>query len=97
MLLNGGILKTKMFICEENMHCVDCPRHDPTESCCHWIEVEPVKRGKWEKLFQTQYDNETIPRDTIQCSICRTKIRVIAGERPNYCSNCGARMESEEE
>lgn len=55
-------------------------------------DVTPVVRGKWVK----NGDNQPMSCDTVYCcSICG-KGRYLYGF-PNFCPNCGARMEVEHE
>lgn len=58
-------------------------------------EIAEPKRGKW--IFKTVFPNDKseFPRGYIVCSICGSHHR---NSTPcNYCPNCGARMESDEE
>lgn len=54
--------------------------------------IDPVKHGKWEcvkkKLARGGYV------DASECSVCH-KI-IMPHLKPNYCPNCGARMERSE-
>lgn len=56
------------------------------------IEAEPTKHGKW--ILNSQYGAE--------CSECGTAMFEIVGApyttfEPNYCPNCGAKMDEVEE
>ena len=46
------------------------------------VEVEPVKRGKWEKVGDNSY----------KCSNC-SEVSCCKG---NYCPDCGAKMENKD-
>ena len=50
-------------------------------------DVQPVKRGRWEK-------NNFI--NWRACSICGYRIDVIYADRAKYCPNCGADMRGED-
>lgn len=58
--------------------------------------IDPVKHGKWLKIGDC---------NTVQCSECFDDFDYIDGlcylchgqELPNYCPNCGAKMERSEE
>lgn len=56
------------------------------------IDADPVRRGRWEVIY---YDN--IPK-IAKCSECEevlvfTKRDHLIRHMPNYCPNCGAKME----
>ena len=55
------------------------------------IEVAPVKHGRWIKIFEDE--------DSIQarCSACGMVYYLGKGRDPNYCGNCGAKMDEVEE
>ena len=79
----------EFWICEKDVHCIDCPRNDPNETCAHWIEVAPVKHGRWVKAeprgcwsYSEAYK---------QCSEC-DEVTFLA-EKMSYCPNCGAKMD----
>lgn len=60
------------------------------------IDAEPVRHGKWEVIF---YDN--IPK-IAQCSECGEGLIFTKKDYPirhisNYCPNCGAKMEVDDE
>lgn len=56
------------------------------------IEAEPVKRGRWEP-YQT-------PIETRQsgwiCTRCSGVVRDVSNGDTDYCPNCGAKMDLEE-
>lgn len=68
-----------MWICENGSRCVD-----PCDDCEHYIEVEPVRHGKWVKVYRV------CGIDVLKCSVC-------GGEHPRlataFCCDCGARMD----
>ena len=88
------------FICEKQGRCCSHEFYNSIEQaitdsedgvpCDHLIEVAPVRHGKWieqEKYtFGVMYD----------CSICDNRI-LDNGHSWNYCPNCGAKMDKEEE
>lgn len=49
------------------------------------IETEPVRHGHWV---------ETTDRIQHECSVCHI---CVCGSYGNYCSNCGAKMDGDEE
>ena len=51
------------------------------------IEAEPVRRGKWEIIDDTEF---RVPG--WYCSLCNYQISDRYGKY-NYCPNCGAKME----
>lgn len=55
------------------------------------VEAEPIRHGHW--IVEFENDNG---RD-LRCSECRTKFYVGKGRDGNYCPNCGAKMDEEEE
>lgn len=75
---------TVMFVCEKDMHCVDCPKNYPDEVCDHWIEVEPILHAYW--------INKEFVHGNVwgECSHCG--VEQLAD---NYCGNCGAKMDGE--
>ena len=56
------------------------------------IEAEPIKHGRWEVVY---FDN--IPT-LAYCSRCDQTLRFTRENEktPNYCPNCGAKMDGEE-
>lgn len=60
--------------------------------CVQQIEAEPVRHGRWEEVSM----------DAV-CTVCGTKFNDemywIQGDGmyPNYCPECGAKMDAEEE
>ena len=56
-------------------------------------KAEPVRHGRWEGLW-----NGCCGIDQMHCSVCRHEIRYTDGFKrgmPNYCPNCGAKMDLE--
>lgn len=56
------------------------------------VDAEPIKHGRW--ILNSQYGTE--------CSECGTAMFEIVGApyttfEPNYCPNCGARMDAQED
>lgn len=58
------------------------------------IEAEPVRHGEW-KIKTDDYDCEYI-----MCSCCKEEFypadEDTVDTKPNYCPNCGAKMEGKE-
>ena len=54
----------------------------------HTIEAEPVRHGRWET-------NSDRP-DTLICSVCKCGFDMWKHDSHNYCPNCGARMDLED-
>jgi hypothetical protein len=58
------------------------------------IEAEPVKHGRWE-VFLSDYDD----CEMMSCSNCRSEFydgdNDTVDNFPNYCANCGAKMDLE--
>lgn len=54
------------------------------------IEVEPVKHGKWVSA-------ERRPMTFYECSLCNDRWNYGAVIHMNYCPNCGAKMDLEEQ
>lgn len=84
-----------MFICEKDMHCVemDCPIHNPEETCDHMIEVEPVKYGGW-TIHDPDWNSWT-------CTNCKEAWILNDGDpianNMRYCPHCGAKCLSDDD
>jgi rRNA maturation endonuclease Nob1 len=68
-----------MWICEKGSHCVD-----GCDGCKHFIEVEPVVHGRWEKHGKHDW----------RCTVCKRGVP-YSFTGFNYCPNCGAKMDGE--
>lgn len=55
-------------------------------------DVAPVRRGRWNVVEALSDDIQTAG----ECNICGENISWF-GKLPNYCPNCGARMDKEDE
>ena len=63
------------------------------------VEAEPRKHGRWIHVFDSE------PYDEYVCSVCGTRASSFIGGtemwycllKPNYCPNCGAKMDEVEE
>ena len=81
---------SEMWICDKDMHCIDCPRNDPNKTCEHWIEVAPVKHGRWVYKKVGGW----------KCSECGVQAPfwcfATTQNLSNYCHNCGAKMDEVE-
>lgn len=68
-------------------------------SCTPTIEAEPIRHGHWINACQTKFDKLFFPR-TVKCSVCGNYLDfdgINAGwDDTNYCPNCGAKMDEEE-
>ena len=55
------------------------------------IDAEPVRHGKWIDIDEQSYTWK------VRCSCCGNERSMMStqGEYPNYCENCGARMDEE--
>ena len=62
----------------------------------HWVEVqttidaEPMKHGKWMEIIEVNEYGEPY-QSGVYCSECGE----ISIYEPNYCPNCGAKMDAE--
>lgn len=58
---------------------------------CPTIDAVPVRHGKWIDMDEQSYTWK------IRCSCCDHERSMMStqGEYPNYCENCGARMDEE--
>lgn len=52
------------------------------------IEAEPVRHGK------LVYKGRLLDCEYFNCSECETELSIV-GNKPNYCPNCGARMDGD--
>ena len=78
------------FICEKQGRCCPHEFYDSIEQaitdsedgvpCDHLIEVAPMRHGRWVMTAPHPY-----------CSLCFVECR----DKPNYCPNCGAKMDLE--
>ena len=56
--------------------------------------AEPIKRGRWE--FNGYYISELSGIIQVKCSKCGFKTLANGLDDYNYCPNCGARMDEED-
>ena len=86
--------------------CHDCAEYDTDNHCCHrWTKVirqtveemktdgyAPVRHGHWIDIDEQSYTWK------IRCSVCGHERSMIStqGKYPNYCENCGAKMDEGE-
>jgi len=87
--------------------CTDCKEYDKERHCCprfnRVIEetVAEIKTDGWQKVQhgRWEYVKKRLARggyvDASECSVCH-KI-IMPHLKPNYCPNCGARMDEVEE
>lgn len=56
------------------------------------IEAEPIKHGRWinEQLASTSGGSYSV----VRCSVCKAQFPMY---KTNYCPNCGARMDEQQE
>ena len=84
------------FICEKQGRCCPHEFYDSIEQaitdsedgvpCDHLIEVESVRHGRWLPF------HSTAAGDIQYCSACE----IGCTWKPNYCPNCGCKMDLEE-
>ena len=57
------------------------------------VDAEHVRHGKWIDMDEQSYTWK------VRCSVCGHERSMMSthGEYPNYCENCGARMDEVEE
>lgn len=60
-------------------------------------KAETVKHAHWSMVdYGYEIDATSFHRfDMLRCSRCGNEHKVMDGYRPNYCENCGARMDEE--
>lgn len=58
-------------------------------------DVVEVRHGRWLRVGQSFIDPNKFL--CFECSICRCTLDNHIKVEPNYCPNCGARMDGEEE
>lgn len=61
-------------------------------ACIHSVDVAPVVHGKWVKDEDSCHYDYYMTYFDFNCSICG-EIETDKHGLPNYCSNCGAKME----
>ena len=66
------------------------------------VDAQEVKHGEWKPIFMTvayEYAGKTFDLRGIECSECGEEMIYELKEsfqpKPNYCPNCGARMDGE--
>lgn len=55
------------------------------------VDAEPVRHGRWIMEYETKEGR------SMRCSECRMVFWVGFGRDGNYCPNCGAKMDGEQE
>ena len=68
----------------------------------HAADVEPVRHGRWEEYSHSRYcgidaDGEPVYRDGVVYYCSNPKCRRKTVIKENYCPNCGAKMDLEDE
>ncbi len=55
------------------------------------VDAKPVRPGKWIDMDEQSYTWK------VRCSVCGHERSMMStqGEYPNYCENCGARMDED--
>lgn len=69
--------------------CDECKHHVLEVSCERLMEqptIDPVKHGRWIGI-----DDD--PHETWECDQCGCIYEEMPSWTPNYCPNCGARMD----
>lgn len=64
-------------------------------SGCESADVVEVRHGRWLRVGQSFIDPNKFL--CLECSICRCTLDNHIKVEQNYCPNCGARMDGEEE
>ena len=83
-----------MFYCKEIECAPEWDGHTPTQAIERIGKLEPVRHGRWEtKVYTTESDGWITEYREEVCSECREGQIGIS----NYCPNCGAKMDLEEE
>lgn len=55
------------------------------------VDADPVRHGKWYVWYDTEDGR------MLRCSECQMVFWVGSGREGNYCPNCGAKMDAEQE
>lgn len=83
-----------MFYCKEIECAPEWDGHTPTQAIERIGKLEPVRHGRWEtKVYTTESDGWITEYREEVCSECGEGQIGIS----NYCPNCGAKMDLEEE
>ena len=83
-----------MFYCKEIERAPEWDGHTPAQAIERIGKLEPVRHGRWEtKVYTTESDGWITEYREEVCSECREGQIGIS----NYCPNCGAKMDLEEE
>ena len=80
----------------KEIHCAECDSYHGVRCRACWVDdtldyidsepaadVAPVRHGRW---------NDSLARITPYCSVCGHSHRCLI-RTPNYCPNCGAKMD----
>lgn len=74
-----------MFCCKEMERAPEWDGHTPAQAIERIGKLEPVRHGRW---------NTSLDGITPFCTECCTKHRITnCSKIPNYCPNCGAKMD----
>ena len=69
--------------------------YDGCVKFCHSlpsVDVQEIKRGEW--MFKFYFENMSGYDYGMSCSVCnKPTYRQFAEKMPNYCPNCGAKMD----
>ena len=80
------IRKPNCYSREDALHIIDTAPE---------VKAVPVVRGEWVLVGTNEHDYETLVEE--KCSLCgRYVYRYDTEPQDNYCPNCGAKMESED-
>ena len=84
----------EMFCCKEIERAPEWDGHTPAQAIERIGKLEPVRHGRWEtKVYTTESDGWITEYREEVCSECGEEQIGIS----NYCPNCGAKMDLEEE
>ena len=59
------------------------------QSAIETLKAEQAKHGKWKVIIETEDEMQA------KCSECKMVYFLGMGREPNYCPNCGAKMDGD--
>ena len=79
--------------CNHTIKCEDCDIKYHLETFVPTADVQEIKRGRW--IIDRKFGNDVMSDEQmVICSVCG---KGIFWGKQNYCPNCGASMQGEEE